>query len=95
MLKRLLAVVVVLLIAAATAVPAFGQTADINGWGERTWLVNMFGDPATDSLTEFCAAASPSAASWAAIFPVLIDECGWVLAPVEESPSTEESTSTG
>ncbi len=80
-LKRLLAVVVVLLIAAAMAVPAIAQEepiADINGWGTPPWLINMFGDE-TGSLAQFCVDASPSAEAWAAIFPALIDECGWVL----------------
>lgn len=85
MLRKLLAVIAVLTIAAAMAVPAFAQTLpDLSlEWGSPEWLINMFGDENGD-ITLFCETAGESAdsiAAWGGAFPNLYELCGW---PVEE-----------
>ena len=88
MLRKLLAMIVVLTIAAAMAVPAFAQTLpDLSlEWGSEEWLINQFGDEYGD-VTLFCETAGQSAdtiAAWGAAFPNLYDLCGWSVEEAEE-----------
>ena len=81
MLKKLMVWVAVLLIAALLAVPASAQTVDLNEvWGGSQWLHNMFGDPVTGDLTEFCTSISQdrdTLVNWVSQFPDLVGECGF------------------
>ena len=88
MLKKLLAMIAVLTIAAVMAVPAFAQTLpDLSlEWGSEEWLINMFGDEYGD-VTLFCETAGESAdsiAAWGGAFPNLYDLCGWTVEDTEE-----------
>ena len=80
MLNKLLAMIVVLLIAVVMAVPAFAQTADLRmEFGSDEWLINQFGDESGD-VTAFCETAGQTEetkAGWKAVFPNLAGLCGW------------------
>jgi hypothetical protein len=76
-LNKLLAIVMVLLIAAVMAVPAFANPADLTlEWGSVPWLINEFG--VNGDVTQFCQSIQPDAqAGWKAQFPNLPSVCGW------------------
>lgn len=82
LLKRLIALITVLLIAAVMAAPALAQQvadAGLYEWGSSEWLSSHFGDENGD-LTEFCLTAGQTPetqAAWTAQFPGLASECGW------------------
>ena len=94
MLKKLLAVTVVLSTAALMAVPTLAQTAapataDLNlVWGSEAWFVNQFG--VNGDISGICNTIGQNAAtqaSWTAQFPDLPQWCGWN----QQSTTTQQS----
>ena len=79
MLKKLLAMIVVLLMAAFTAVPALAQTVDLTlPWGSEEWFRSMFG--VNGDITEICNTIGQdpaTEATWTSQFPDLPQWCGW------------------
>jgi hypothetical protein len=78
-LKKLLALVVVLLIAGTMAVPAFAQTvtADLNvPYGSEQWLANEFGiDP---NLCTTIAQNPSTQQAWVEMYgDAITSYCGW------------------
>ena len=96
MLKKLLAVTVVLSMAALMAVPTLAQTtapanADLTlQWGSEAWFRNQFG--VNGDITGICNTIgqnSATEASWTAQFPDLPQWCGW-----NQQGTTQQSTPT-
>ena len=77
MLKKLLALSVVLLIVALLAAPAYAQVADpMLEPGSDEYLINLFG--VDGDITPFCENIQPgSEAGWMAVYPNLGGLCGW------------------
>lgn len=85
LLKKLLALVAVLLVAGLMAVPSFAQpeeggaVADLGlEWGTYEWFVNQFG--VGDDISVICETIGQDEATkagWTAQFPDLPSWCGW------------------
>jgi hypothetical protein len=77
MLKKLLALSVVVLVVAFPAAPAYAQVADpMLDPGSDEYLINLFG--VDGDITPFCENIEPgSEAGWMAVYPNLGGLCGW------------------
>jgi hypothetical protein len=107
-LKKLLAVGVVLLTAASMAVPTLAQTAapanaDLTlEWGSEAWFRNQFG--VNGDISAICNTIGQNAATqadWTAQFPDLPQWCGWdqqgttqQSAPATQQTPSQQSTPT-
>jgi hypothetical protein len=77
MLKKLLALSVVVLVVALLAAPAYAQVANpMLEPGTDEYLINLFG--LEGDITPFCENVEPgSQAGWMEVFPNLGNLCGW------------------
>ena len=77
MLKKLLALSVVVLVVALLAAPAYAQVANpMLEPGSDEYLINLFG--VDGDITPFCENIQPSTeAGWMAVYPNLGSLCGW------------------
>ena len=95
MLKKLLAMFVVLLMGALMAVPTLAQTVDLTvPWGSEEWFRNQFGD--NGDITNICNTIgqnADTAANWTAQFPDLPQWCGWdQQGTTQQTPTTQQGT---